>query len=226
MKNISLILLVTILISLSGCKGIKEEDIEPYKGKSYFPVTVGHELIYSVKHLVLDEFTGTWDTADYKIREVIESTYKDLENRETQRIERYIKNDTTNGNFVIYKVWAANLLTSTAHRVEDNIRYIKLTFPQNIGQTWNANSLNSLNAQYYKYTALHEALSLNGLNYDSTCTILQLMDSDLTKNLFQQESYAAKVGMIYKINQDIRYGGGGQVTSASIYTETLDSFIR
>jgi hypothetical protein len=221
MQKIYFIIVATIFVC-SSCKKSKDE-VEPYKGKDYFPVNIGHEVVYDVRLITYDNFTGIWDTAAYQIKEITDSTFKDSQNRETQRIVRYIDNDTTAG-FIPYKVWTANLTTSTGQREEDNIRYIKLNFPQNLNMTWDGNSLNTLRLQYYKYISLHAPLTLNGIPYDSTCTVLQQKDSDLTKNYFSEEKYATNVGMIYKINQKILYDSIGAVHSASIYTETTASF--
>lgn len=222
MKNLLLLVILISLGFLSACKKIPKDDVEPYKGKSYFPTNTGHELIYEVESIKKNQISGQWDTAFYEIKETITGSFIDSVGRETQIIERYIKNDTTS-NFVPYKTWAANLLTSTAHRIEDNIRFIKLVFPQNPGGYWDANSLNNLGVRYYRYTALHEPSNLMGLAYDSTCTILQFADSSLTQNKYYLEKYATKVGMIYKINQELTFDLTGAPINGFIYKETLVS---
>lgn len=223
MKNILILVLFISFLWTTGCKKLNEGDIEPYKGKSYFPVNVGHELIYNVEELTRNQTTGTWDTTHYLVKEIITGTFTDSAGRETQKIERYIKNDTFL-SFTLYKTYSGNLLTSTAHRVEDNIRYIKLYFPQYLDKNWDSNGQNSLGGQYCKYIYLHQPLTQAGLSFDSTCAVLQLIDSTTAKSKYYLEKYAAKVGMIYKINQELHYDLNGTMTTGSIYKETLVSY--
>ena len=229
MKKILFLLFPVLLFGISSCKKDNSEE-EPYKGKNYFPVNTGHELIYEVDLITKSNFTGLWDSAHFQIKEVIAGTYLDNEGRETQRIERFIKNDTT-PDWTIYKVWASNLLTSTGQRVEDNIRYIKLYFPQYKDKNWDGNVQNTLGTRYYKYTDLHVPLTMGSLTFDSTCTVLQYEDTTLINSNFYQEKYATNVGMIYRINRDISYNYCGlpscdTILDAYIYQETLVSFIK
>ena len=230
MKNKLLLLAGLLLVFVSACKKIPKDDVEPYKGKNYFPVNTGHELVYNVEHITKSSFTGLWDSAQYQIREIIAGTYLDNEGRQTQRIERYIKNDTT-PNWTIYKVWAANLLNSTGQRVEDNIRYIKLYFPQYLDKTWDGNVQNNLGGRYYRYLNLHVPLTLGSLYFDSTCTVLQYEEGTLIDSSYYAEKYATNIGMIYRENKDINYNYCGipscdTIIDANIYRETLVSFIK
>lgn len=214
---------------INACKKDNSEE-EPYKGRNYFPTNTGHELIYNVDLITKSSFNGRWDSINYKIKEVITGTYLDNEGRETQRIERYIKNDTAT-DWTIYRVWAANLLTSSGQRVEENIRYIKLIFPQNLNQSWNGNVQNTEGERFYKYTGLHVPFSLGSLSFDSTCSVLQFEDTTFINANYYLERYATNVGMIYKINKDIKYNYCGlpscdSILEAYIYSETLESYIK
>lgn len=199
--------------------------MEPYKGKNYFPVNTGHQLIYDVEHITKATGSLNWVTLHYQIKEIITGTYMDSQGRETQRIERYQKSDTT-GGFVLYKVWASNLLTSTAHREEDSIRYIKLTFPQNMGVAWDGNGQNNFADRFYKYTELHVPFTLGSLTFDSTCTVLQIKETNGYHDIDFTERYATNVGMIYKVNKEIVFGSNSDTIRADIYKETLVSFVK
>jgi hypothetical protein len=226
------LLLVTgccFLLIIQACK--KDNSTEdPYKGYDYFPVNTGHELTYNVDFITKSSFTGLWDSTHYQILERIDSTFLDGEGRETQRIERYIKNDTT-PDWTIYKVWTANRLLNSAQREEDNIRYVKLSFPQYTTNEWNGNAENNLDPQNYKYTSIHVPFSIGSLNFDSVSTVLQYEDTTLINSDYYMEQYATNVGMIYKINKDIKYNICGlpscdSITEAYIYQETLVSFVK
>jgi hypothetical protein len=222
MKHAIILLSVCVFFILS-CKKIPKDDVEPYKGKDYFPTNTGHELVYDVISITKKNVSSSYDTVKYQIKEIISRTYNDSLDRETQEIDRLIKNDTTT-DFVPYKIWSSNLLTSTAHRVEDGIRVIKLCFPQSAGFHWDANSLNSMGGRYYSYQNLHVPFTMGTLQFDSTCTVLEYKDSSATRNCYSMEKYATTVGLIYKINQEIQMNSSGTVTYATVYTETIHSY--
>lgn len=217
------------LLFLQACK--KDNAIEEsVLQRDYFPVNVGHELIYDVEYITKSGFSGIWDSSLYQIKEVITETYLDNEGRETQRIERFIKNDTST-TWTIYKVWASNRLNETGERVEDNIRYIKLNFFLSLNKGWDGNSKNTLGLRTYQYTSMNEPLTLGSLTFDSTLTVLQFEDSTLINANYYVEKYASKIGMIYRENKDINYNFCGNpscdsIIDAYIYKETLVSYIK
>lgn len=218
--------LTACLFLLISCSKIPKDDVEPYKGRNYFPVNTGHELVYDVEKITINSAIDLWDTVHFQLKERITGSFTDSLGRQTQILERSVKNDTTAGEFDPYQTWYSCLLTSTGHRVENNIRYIKLTFPQNISQYWNCNSLNSFGERYYRYIKLHEPMVMGSLSFDSTCTVMELKDSSATRAWYHMEQYATNTGLIYKINQDINFVNNGNDTTGTIYRETLNSFIR
>jgi len=227
MKGRFTLLLACFLLVLASCK--KDNEVKDLSvPKSYFPADSGLTLIYNVDNYVKSAFTGTWDSLHYQIREIIAGHYLDNEGRITQRIERYIKNDTAT-SWTIYKVWAANVTSLNAQREEDNIRYIRLYFVLSGEESWNGNSQNTLPAQEYRYIGLHEPATIGALSFDSTISVLEYEDTTLINSNYHMLQYAAGVGMIYKEYKDIKYNYCGipscdTITEAFIYRETLLSF--
>lgn len=184
-------------------------DVDTFTGITYAPANVGHEVIYDVDSIIKSDFTGKTDTFHFQIKEVIESVFTDNQGRETQRIERY-KRLTPADPWVIYRVWSANLITSSGNwhyeKKEDNITFVKLSFPPAVGNTWNGNSLNSLGPLDYEYTALNEAAVMNGVSLDSSLTVSQYFyDDGVLDSIAYEERYAAGVGLYYKIQDSIHY---------------------
>ena len=90
MKNYLFLLLIFLIVS---CK--KNEDQKAiYLGYDYFPVNVDRELFYDGDSTITDEFSQTTRTHHFQIKEVIDSTFLDNENRPTQRIERYVRDSS------------------------------------------------------------------------------------------------------------------------------------
>jgi len=165
-------------------------------GFGYFPIDTGHWVIYDYDSIALGPFSQ--DTYKFQLKEYITSTFLDNTGQTTERIERYVKlNDTTPWRIV--NVWTANLHSNDAERVEDNVRFIKLSFPVKLNATWNGNALNSIYPEWdYSYTAVDQPLTIGTLHFDSTLTVLQVNNSNLVQQQYAVEQYAKGVGMIYK----------------------------
>lgn len=184
----------------SSCK---RETISPVDvGHDYYPSNVGHWVIYEVDSIFYDDFTHTVKTYKFKVNEKIESSFLDNQNRKTERLERYRQwSDTT--SWFLKDVWISNLTSTTAEKVEENVRYLKLVFPIKKGTTWNGNAFNSINPQDYKYENVFQPFTVNGISYDSTITVIQEIDSNLIYVKYMVEVYAKRVGLIYKKYKDV-----------------------
>ena len=187
-----------------GCK--KEQAPVIYMGYDYFPSNVGHYVIYQCDSVYYNPYssnTPRFDTEIYQIKEVIDSIYPDNEGRPTMRIVRYkrlnVDSATPWSSIVLpEKVWSGNLLSTTAQRVEDNYRYIKLLFPVSLNATWNGNAYNVLGTDNYLYTSVNAPATIGTTHFDSTLTVFQLSNSTLLQFQYYQEQYAAGVGLVYK----------------------------
>ena len=218
MKRIVLALcLVTIaLIGFYSCK--KDKTPATDFGYNYFPNQVGRYVIYDVDSLYYDNANlnpnthlAKVDTFKFQLKEKIESIYPDNLNRPTIRLERYVKyfNDTLSYSqmpWTLRNVWTENRTTTTAEKVEENIRYIKLAFPVNSNQTWNGNAQNTLPAWNYTYSYYDIPMQIRTLNFDSVLQVTQYDDGGaiLTQRQLYVEKYARNVGLVYKQIIDIQ----------------------
>jgi hypothetical protein len=189
---------------------------------SYFPVNVGHEVIYDVTLITFDEFSQAHDTDIYQIREVIESVFDDAQGRPTQRIERYRRN-TPNDAWVINDVWTSNMTSVRAEKMEENITYVKMVFPISSSVSWNGNSLNTMEAQDYEYDQINQADVAGGIAFDSTLTVIQIDDENPIETRYEIEKYATGVGCIYKVHNKIEKLPVG-IKSQRLYSETIVSW--
>ncbi|MDD5570222.1 MAG: hypothetical protein PHD97_03605 [Bacteroidales bacterium] len=197
MKKLLTILLL-LIITIISCKKDKP-DTPVDLGYSYLPNNIGHWVIYQVDSTVWD---GNFipphiDTFHYKIKEYVESTFSDNSGRTTQRLERYIKLCDA-CNWEIKDVWYLNLTPSTAEKIEENERFIKLIFPVKLNAIWKGNAYNTWADWDYEYVSVNEPAQINSLSFDSTLTVMQNHDSTLIYSDYSVESYAKNVGMIYK----------------------------
>ena len=210
LKNTFWVSVVTLLFLLAGCKG--EDPITIDFKYDYYPLEIGHWISYDVDSITYDDFTTpvTVDTASFQVREYVESIYMDLDNRETYRIEKQIRNNSAQ-NWIIDDAFQVNLLPTNLQKVEYDFRYIKLIFPPRANETWDGNLYIDVidNPQYeyldrdrydweYVYESVDEPFEINGFSFDSTLTVIQIDDENAFEKKYSKEIYAKHVGMIYR----------------------------
>lgn len=184
----------TLIIS---CNSDNEGVITPNLNHNYAGLEVGKFVVYTVDSIFFNNFNNSIDTFQFQIKEKIESQFIDLEGDEAFRIERFKKQiDST--KWVLKDVWDAKLVTTNYQKVEENVRFIKLTFPIRINNDWNGNIKNNLGKQQYEYTAIHQPEIIGGFSLDSVTTVLQLDDVNLITQNFFEEKFAANIGLVYK----------------------------
>jgi hypothetical protein len=195
---------ILILLLALACK--KEKTVEKLDiGLAYFPTEIGRYVIYQVDSISYDDFFNPVkiDTAHFQIKEKIESQFTDNEGRLSERIERYArKNDTL--PWVLRDVWYQTRTSSKAEKVEENVRFVKLTFPALENQKWNGNALNTIGKYTYEIDAVDRKKKINQFEFDSTLTVNQILDSNLIEKKYQLEIYAKNVGMIYRRFVDVQ----------------------
>jgi hypothetical protein len=222
MKRFRFLFVIILITALfSSCKKDTEEPVE--MGYKYFPVNTGHWVIYNVDSISYNDFTGEIDSFRYQIKEYVESVFVDNSGRTSQRLERYIRYSDT-ADWIIKDVWFETLTSSCAERVEENLRMVKLIFPVEESQTWNGNAYTMLDAQTYKYLEVHTPATINNIYLDSTLTVIQKNNSTLISEDFQQEIYAAHIGLVYKKYVSLVKEPTGEITSGIDYSYTFQSY--
>lgn len=201
-KIISLFFVFTILAS-SSCK--KDEDQPLDLGYRYFPDQVGHYVVYDVDSFFYNDFNVplTIDTFKFQLKEKIQSTYSDNQGRPTQRLERYVRfyNPSipySSLPWTLRDVWAANKTRTTAEKVEENVRFVKLAFAVDIDKTWNGNAQNTLGNETYSYEFVDLPRTIGGVVFDSVLQVNQKDQSSLIGKSFSIEKFAKRTGLVYK----------------------------
>lgn len=195
-----------LIVIISSCQ---DSPVEPVPfDTSYFPLSTGKFIIYEVDSIVMSDFFNTTDTVHYQLMETVDSSYIDATGRNAFRIIRS-RLDSMNGVWRITDVWSANVTETTAEKVEENLRFIKLSFPVLLNKTWAGNSyintdspLVYLDNWEYKYTDVNETFDTYAGTFDSVITVLQHEDINAIQTVLYQEKYAKHVGMIYKEEQN------------------------
>jgi len=200
-----LILLMAITcIFFTACKDeIEETNIE--LGLEYFPLEVGKWMIYEADSVVYNGFTQTVDTAEFFIREFVESSFIDDEGRPAVRIERSYKYDE-NDSWVLKDVWYAVRDSQYAERVEENVRFLKLVFPILENRTWEGNTyINTSDSELsyfadweYQITSTNGVYQYGNLNIADAIDVQQNDFETFIEKSYAKETYAKNVGLVFK----------------------------
>ena len=177
----------------------------------YFPMKKGDSIIYKVDsfHTYSNAINGAIDTTHYYVLEYVEDTFTDDQGRLAYRLNRMYRTNLLAG-WTQMGVWWEQIANNTAQRVEENIRFVKLTFPPANGKAWNGNIYNTIDSEnYYNY---HDSLTFKPWtgdykSYDSTVTVLQINHYDPFIRIYGYEVYAANVGLVYKQFRYANYFG-------------------
>lgn len=201
-----------LIIFIASCK--KETDTINFDyGYSYFPDDSGSYIIYKVDSVIYNDFNINQlkRYSSQYLKEVITEQYTDNLGRIAKKVERYTT-DSLNHPWTFFNVWYIVKNATNVEKVEDNVRYIKLTFPVNIGNSWRGNKYNELNHfpftdlkftttnfdWDYSITEMNKNYTNGSILSDSTLTVLQVADSSNVQKVYSVEKYAKNIGLVYK----------------------------
>lgn len=200
------ILILSVLIAISSCK---KDETEVYKSNSdlaYFNSSKGTFIIYDVLDITYDDFTNTIDTARYQIREFNESIFTDNTGTPGVRIERSIRNDHQS-DWKYLNTWYSVIGKQSIERVEDNKRFIKLSFPVTTDAVWNSNSLNMDNAINVFYGLIRKRYQMGTFKFDNVISVESATIANKLRERAFREIYAKNIGLVYKYYVNIEKNG-------------------
>ncbi len=202
---------VAIVVFVVSCK--KETDAVNFDyGYNYFPSDSGTYVIYRVDSVIYNDFnTPLKRYSSMYLKEVVSDTFTDNLGRKARMKARYTTDDLSHP-WVFDRMWYFIKTARNVEQVEDNFRYVKLTFPITLDNPWRGNKYNEL--KHFPFTDLKNTTSnfdwnynvtllnynyTNGtINTDSTLTVLQVADSSRVQKVYSEERYAKNIGLIYK----------------------------
>ncbi|WP_306639785.1 hypothetical protein [Sanyastnella coralliicola] len=196
-------ILFTILTGvaiLSGCA--KETDFEAIDlGYDYFPNTEGTFIEYEVDSI---NYGIEVDTVHFYLKEVIAEEFIDDEGNLATRIERF-KKFNMDDEYVLTDVWVQKRTSTTAERIEENFRYVRLAFPVEAGEVWDGNAYNIEEAWDYTYTSIGGSYNNGVLPFSNTLRVRQRENINLVDQESAWEVYARGIGLVHKKLTDLNY---------------------
>jgi hypothetical protein len=199
-----------IILLLSGALfSCKKDGKVPDMGYNYFPDRVGSYVVYDVDSFYFDDNLDKTDTFKFLLKEKIESIFTDNQGRPAIRLERYVKYydpaiPYSAMDWALRDVWTETKTATTAQKVEENERYIKLAFPVKESQIWDGNAENTKGEEKYEYYFIDQARYIGGVHFDSVLQVNQKDELNLIIKQEYSEKYARNVGLVYKKVIDVK----------------------
>jgi hypothetical protein len=203
-----------LAVGFLSCK--KDNNSTLDMGYNYFPNQVGRYVVYDVDSFHYEDqninpntHAAKIDTFKFQLKEKIQSIFQDNQNRPTIRLERYVRfsdssHSYTNVPWTLRNVWVENRTATTAEKVEENLRYVKLVFPVDASKNWNGNSQNDSTAWNYYYDYYDQPRTVANHSFDSVLNVMQKDENSLISKTTFHEMYARNVGLIYKSEINIQ----------------------
>ena len=194
---------LSIMSIMYSCKDNEILKADNSVDLSFFPVNEGHFTEYEVDSIVhydsddISEIDTAIGTFHFYIREVIDSSFLDGEKKIAYVISRY-RRDYDSLPWTFMNVWTSSRDSYSAHRVEDNVRFIRLDFPIRYESEWNGNAYNFYPEERYSYEDIYEAKQIGNLYFNSTVTVVQNDFTSLISRINKKEIYGVQVGLLYK----------------------------
>lgn len=200
MRYSLIVVLTSFLFSCSESEVILDTD---RLGLHYFPLEVGDYRIYDVEESNYSVLGVT--TENYQLKEFVADSNLNASNNLQYIIHRSTRLNETEP-WQLDSIWTAQKSTSIAVLTENNVPFVKLSFPIEHQVQWNGNSLNSLAEENYWYnTQIPDTTLLDSLYQD----IVQVVQNDRGEDFLglenRSETFAPHVGMIIKESVILKY---------------------
>lgn len=163
-------------------------------GFDFYPAEIGQYRIYDVEEV---QFRITsFDTINYQLRETLFDTIVSVD-QTTYLIRRDIRANAME-EWESDSIWSVTPTNLNVAVSENNIPFIKLTFPVRLGIEWNGNSLNTRGTQTYYYQEVTETAFNEIPLSDQIRVIIEDIPENTTGIDLRSEVYARSIGLIEK----------------------------
>ncbi len=187
---------LAIIITLSFISSCNEKlEVTPGdRGENFYPISIGQYRIYDVEEIIYN--ISSFDTSLYQLRETIFDSIVSPD--QTTYLIRRDKRDMAQDEWESDSVWTVSRTENFLSVSENNIPFMKLTFPVTTGRQWDGNSLNSLSELTYYYTSLAAPLIDSIAVEDHIRVIIEDIEPNVVNQDERSEVYVKGVGLVQK----------------------------
>ena len=181
------------LVLVSACNETKDLGPETL-GVDFYPINIGQYRIYEVEEIQF-KIVG-FDTLNYQLRETIFDSIQSID-QTTYLLRRDVRQNSLQ-EWESDSIWAVASTDTYIAVSENNIPFIKLTFPVIDGREWNGNSLNSRGNQIYYYQGVSQAIVDSVAAEDHVRVVIEDIEENITGLDLRSEVYVRGVGLVEK----------------------------
>ena len=199
MQKTSCIVIFSLLIL--SCSKETPSSLDFKQVSDYYPLKLGVWHIYDVDSISYDDFTDpvTIDSIFYQVKEELTDTFFDLEGNLSYEITRYKRmgNDSTNTDDLPWKIsdiWWVKEFNGNIERIEENNRYVTLSYPISENKSWDGNAYNYLTSWDYTYKSITDTFG----EFSNTVSVIQRDSYNRVDSAFYKEVFAKKIGLVFR----------------------------
>lgn len=201
------ILLLLMLVQITTACDTKEVPPDPERvGYNFFPLALGLYSIYQVENVEYRN-TGEEVTSTYALKAAVVDSFTNLSGT-TSYIIHYFRRAADTDPWQFTRAWTARKNRTQAVVTEENVPFLKLSFPVKTGQDWDGNVLNSSNPDIYHIDSLSGRYITPAQDtiIGENLTVVQEDNQDYISQLDKRfEIYARDIGLIYKEDVQLNY---------------------
>ncbi|MFY0600563.1 MAG: hypothetical protein JXR03_12905 [Cyclobacteriaceae bacterium] len=225
MKKLYSFLVILFAVSCGSDDSVKVVDL----GYDFYPVNTIYERVYEVMEISYDLFGP--DTTHYQLREFASDSILSDFDATTYVLSRETRLDETS-DWELDSLWSLRLHPNYLVIVENNVPFVKLSFPVAEGRSWNGNAFNTRSSVNYSYEELSEWISDSQIIPNE---LIKVVIADVPANLVSQdqrfEVYSKGLGLIEKnyITRSfctVNCDSVGQVQSGRILYQYLIDYVE
>ncbi|MDP2176448.1 MAG: hypothetical protein Q8K70_11115 [Bacteroidota bacterium] len=192
----TVIFLLFISFCFSTCKKDLYDENNRNLGKEYINQNLKFKIIYNVEEIVFDDFTLSSDTFKYQIMKINDTFFLDNLNEPVLRCETY-KREKDSMKWEFVDAYFNKLNTNKFEIIENNNRYLKLSFPISDDVYWNSNAFNTENNSMVHYSKIKVKETTANYFFPNVIVIKNDPVNNIVRERYFEEKYAEKIGLIY-----------------------------
>jgi hypothetical protein len=215
-----IICLLIIGFLFQSCNDSTKEPVDAY---DYFPLTVGHYMIYDVQETVYSSGQKNPVISAYQEKDEVSRVTSGTDAGETYIVSRSTRKTSTDSWQKIKEYSIKQFPDKLIFNI-DNQSLVPFIFPVDSKITWNGNMYNTLDPEAYHYEDINQPYQVENLSFDKTLTLVERRDTTSVIDYdLGLKRFALGVGLIYDEQTSYEYC---QSSAECIGKDIIDSGSR
>ncbi|MEY4002098.1 MAG: hypothetical protein RIT07_140 [Bacteroidota bacterium] len=194
-----------IFILIAAFWGCKKDEVSKSRQETlsaWMNLKQGNRSIYRVDSLAYRRDKTYPDTFSFEWMETVDTLFEDNVKELVARIKIVTRKDSQDF-WKFRRMYYSKVTDEYYERVEENVRYLKVSFPLAEEAFWNMNSRNNLPATWLFYENLNTPYREGFIPADSALTVVAAeIDNNIEKYSYR-EVYGKGIGLLFKENVEM-----------------------